>query len=299
MMSGGYNPYTVTHSVNSLRIGQVIYKICYPDDDLKRAIEKIVKPQLIEFAFCVSKSDIFHCLLSFLRQNPDVIRLVRAYLSTVSSMIVQQPSPKDIKFGIGAHKCENLLKLVYPIVCGNDDMSVGNNAIKAAHDLVMDACANGIRILVSTTGGGFVEDTTEGSVKRVAKQLKILQYNETNRVELNEASRDRHRAKRSTQIELEAKQLRALIQNAMIRKDLINETLQDFILSLVHKGEIDADTLLKNLYPVVHLTGKDPFKQQTALCLFPATIKMLSITSETRMILETGALLVSFVHYII
>ena len=106
----GYNPYTVTHSVNSLRIGQVIYKICYPDDDLKRAIEKIVKPQLIEFAFCVSKSDIFHCLLSFLRQNPDVIRLVRAYLSTVSSMIVQQPSPKDIKFGIGAHKCENLLK---------------------------------------------------------------------------------------------------------------------------------------------------------------------------------------------
>ena len=88
--------------------------------------------------------------------------------------------------------------MVYPIVHGNDDMSVGNNAIKAAHDLVMDACANGIRILVSTTGGGFVEDTTEGSVKRVAKQLKILQYNETNRVELNEASRDRHRAKRST-----------------------------------------------------------------------------------------------------
>ena len=231
-----------------------------PNRQLKQEIEKIVKPWLNELIFCVSKRDIFYCLVSLLRSNPEVIRLVRAYLSTPVSIV--EPSPKDIKFGLGAgNVCENLLRLCHPIVHGNEDMSVGNNATEAAHDLLVDARANGITILVNTPGG-FIEETREAAVKRVAKQLKILQYNETNRVELNEASRDRHRAKRSTQIELEAKQLRALIQNAMIRKDLINETLQDFILSLVHKGEIDADTLLKNLYPVVHLTGKDPFKQK-------------------------------------
>ena len=113
-----------------------------------------------------------------------------------------------------------------------------------------------------------------------------------------------------TGVEQEAVQLSTLVQAAMMRKDVLVMTLQDLILSLVHDGMIDADPLLSAQCPVLHLTAKDPFDQeewywkdlwwhQTALCgLCPATITMLCITSETRMILETGVLLVSFVHFI-
>ena len=95
---GGHNHHTVHHSLTSIRIGQVEFVMCYPTDNLKQEIEKIVKLAKNEFVFCVSKRDIFHCLVSFLCKNPEVIRLVRAYLSTVSCVLndIQQPSPKDI-----------------------------------------------------------------------------------------------------------------------------------------------------------------------------------------------------------
>ena len=260
--TSGRNHRTVHHSLTSIRIGCVEFRMCYPTDNLKQEIEKLVILAKSELVFCVSKSDIFHCLVSCLRKNPDVIRLVRDYLSTVP-MIVQQPGPKDIKLGLGGgNVCEILKRLCDPIVHGDKDMSVGNNATIAANDLVLDALANGIKILVSTPGGGFVEETTEGSVKRLAKQLKFLQYNETNRIEINEAQNEKNRAKRKTQVEQEAVQLRTLVQEAIKNEALLDMTLQDFILSLVHEGKTDAGPLLKQHFPVVHLTGKDPFKQK-------------------------------------
>ena len=140
-------------------------------------------------------------------------------------------------------------------------MSVGKNATIAANDLVQYARANGIKILVSTPGG-FVEDSTEGSVKRVANQLKELQWREMNRLESNEARNAKSQANRMAQIKQEAEQLEALVRLELEGKDRLKMNLQELILSLVYNDEIDAGPLLAKRSPVLHITGKKTSDKQ-------------------------------------
>ena len=220
----GQNPNYAHHTIYPIRDGidPFSFKICYPTKELKQEIEKISNQMQNEFIFCVNANDKLRCIVSYLRNHPNVIRLVRDHLSTPVSIV--EPAPNDIMFGLGRGKgCKNLLRLLHPTVHGDEDMSVGKNATIAANDLVQYARANGIKILVSTPGG-FVEDSTEGSVKRVANQLKELQWREMNRLESNEARNAKYRANRKKQIKQEAEQLEALNREAMKNKDFLRRT---------------------------------------------------------------------------
>ena len=125
-----------------------------------------------EFIFCVNANDKLRCIVSYLRNHPNVIRLVRDHLSTPVSIV--EPAPNDIMFGLGRGKgCKNLLRLLHPTVHGDEDMSVGKNATNAACDLVKVAQSNGSRILVNAPEG-FVEVSGEAVIKRMEKQLKEL-----------------------------------------------------------------------------------------------------------------------------
>jgi len=255
------NPHIVHSKMSFLGQSGIDFWISCPTSSIAAVVSSKVKlvNESNELRICYNHEEATKVLLSILRQDASVVDAVRQYLSKNVKHVTPNKE-KDVLFGLGISKaCPNLLAIVSEYLNRPDTLDMHEkkeNAMDSARELLSEISQAGGRVLVKTPRG-FVEDDKATAIKRLANQLKRIQFYIQNQLEVLASQRANYDARRLADIEQEAKQLQVLHEAALAGEDMTGMNVQEMILASCFSGK-DATPLLKQgKKPVYHFTAKN------------------------------------------